>query len=165
MRKVRQSDFEMTASAHSPHSDNPQGKCAAGAGRPSLGLRPRSVRPAPAQSHPDCRCRLIQIVAPHASDLCPSRIASHYFDPGRHGSDGSLLAECPPPPGTGQSGNPQRACHNPGRQARWIFRHGDDQGLRRDSQLSRQTEYRPADCELKREARVTCEAAGHPTRM
>jgi hypothetical protein len=28
-------------------------KCAAGAGRPSLGLRPRYGRPAPAHSHPD----------------------------------------------------------------------------------------------------------------
>jgi len=28
-------------------------KCAAGDGRPSLGLCPRSVRPTPAHSHPD----------------------------------------------------------------------------------------------------------------
>ena len=46
-----------------PKAKTHREKCAAGAGRPSLGLRPRSVRPAPAQSHPDCRCRLILIVA------------------------------------------------------------------------------------------------------
>jgi hypothetical protein len=38
-------------------------KRAAGDGRPSLGLRPRSGRPPPALSHPDCRSRLTLIVA------------------------------------------------------------------------------------------------------
>jgi hypothetical protein len=33
--------------------------------------RDRSVRPAPAQSHTDCRARLILIVAPQASGLRP----------------------------------------------------------------------------------------------
>src|SRR6266436_1669199 len=50
-----------TARPHSPLGE----KCAAGAGRTSLGLRPRSVPPAPAQSHPDCRCRHILIGAGH----------------------------------------------------------------------------------------------------
>ena len=38
-------------------------KCAARARRPSLGLRPRFVRLAPAHSHPDCRCCLTLIGA------------------------------------------------------------------------------------------------------
>ena len=48
-----------TARPHLPQWE----KCAAGDGRPSLGLRPRSVRPPPAHSHPDCRSRLTLIVA------------------------------------------------------------------------------------------------------
>src|SRR5260370_19071991 len=58
-------------------------KCVAGAGRPSLGLRPRSVPPAPAKSHPDCRCRLILIVAPHVDvvpvDVSPNRLDHRPF--------------------------------------------------------------------------------------
>ena len=41
-------------------------KCAARARRPSLGLRPRFVRLAPAHSHPDCRCCLTLIGARQA---------------------------------------------------------------------------------------------------
>src|SRR5271169_5859416 len=42
----------------------PKGKVrCAGNRRPSLGLRPCSVRQVPAQSHPDCRCCLTLIVA------------------------------------------------------------------------------------------------------
>src|SRR5580704_4321366 len=44
-------------------------KCAARARRPSLGLRPRFVRLAPAHSHPDCRCCLTLIGARQDSRL------------------------------------------------------------------------------------------------
>jgi hypothetical protein len=48
-------------------------KCAARARRPSLGLRPRLVRLAPAHSHPDCRCCLTLIGARH-----PKAFTSQY---------------------------------------------------------------------------------------
>jgi hypothetical protein len=50
LRRIRSFTRSLTtARPHLPQRD----KCAAGVGRPSLGLRPRSVRPTPAHSHPD----------------------------------------------------------------------------------------------------------------
>ena len=58
-------------------------KCAARARRPSLGLRPRLVRLAPAHSHPDCRCCLTLIGARHP-DLLAIIIQLHDARQRRH---------------------------------------------------------------------------------
>jgi hypothetical protein len=60
-------------------------KCAARARRPSLGLRPRLVRLAPAHSHPDCRCCLTLIGARQSSAVSLT------------GSRGSCPLPCRPP--------------------------------------------------------------------
>src|ERR1700687_4364590 len=62
LRRIRHLTRSLTtARPHLPRRE----KCAAGNGRPSLGPGPRSVRPTPTHSHPDCRCRLTLIVARH----------------------------------------------------------------------------------------------------
>ena len=60
----------------------PEGKVrCAGNRRPSLGLRPCSVRQVPAQSHPDCRCCLTLIVARQPHDAVTADPPPHPHPP------------------------------------------------------------------------------------